>query len=220
MLEWVLLALVGLPVVSSRRIDRYQLVHLLVWLHLALTIDPQRPVLRHGGGPGAGHPDRRPAAVVPTVVETRRSPSIWPALATIVLAGPGRPRRQAGRLRPEEMALAAMATLNRQPTSARLFHEQDWGGLIEAECAAGPADVCRRPIRALRQGGDRRVCRRPDRRPGVGHGPRPRPDRPGLAPPRPRTGQTAAQGAGVERALSRQGVDPVPTGAIERPDRA
>ncbi len=36
-LEWVLLALIGLPVVSARRIDRYQLAHVLVWLHLALT---------------------------------------------------------------------------------------------------------------------------------------------------------------------------------------
>ena len=27
-----------------------------------------------------------------------------------------------------------MATLDRQPASARLFHEQDWGGFIEAEC--------------------------------------------------------------------------------------
>ena len=30
--------------------------------------------------------------------------------------------------------LAALATLNRQPPHSCLFHEQDWGGLIEAEC--------------------------------------------------------------------------------------
>lgn len=36
-LEWVLLALIGLPVVSARRLDRSQLCHVLVWLHLALT---------------------------------------------------------------------------------------------------------------------------------------------------------------------------------------
>ncbi len=30
--------------------------------------------------------------------------------------------------------LRALATLNREPASARLFHEQDWGGLIAAEC--------------------------------------------------------------------------------------
>ena len=27
-----------------------------------------------------------------------------------------------------------MATLDRQPIAARLFHEQDWGGFLEAEC--------------------------------------------------------------------------------------
>ena len=30
--------------------------------------------------------------------------------------------------------LAALPDLNRQPCSSRLFHEQDWGGLIAAEC--------------------------------------------------------------------------------------
>ena len=64
-LEWVLLALIALPVVSSRRIDRYQLVHVLVWLHLALTSIRNAPLA--GGGN-----DRA--------------------------AGPGRPRRLAGRL--------------------------------------------------------------------------------------------------------------------------
>jgi hypothetical protein len=34
---------------------------------------------------------------------------------------------------PKTWPLSAMATLDRQPASARLFHEQDWGGLIEAE---------------------------------------------------------------------------------------
>ena len=36
-LEMVLLALVGLPALSNGRVDRYHLVHLLVWLHLSLT---------------------------------------------------------------------------------------------------------------------------------------------------------------------------------------
>jgi hypothetical protein len=28
----------------------------------------------------------------------------------------------------------ALPALNQQPVNARLFHEQDWGGMIEAEC--------------------------------------------------------------------------------------
>ena len=34
----------------------------------------------------------------------------------------------------EKWPLAALHTLNQQPTTTRLFHEQDWGGLIAAEC--------------------------------------------------------------------------------------
>ena len=34
----------------------------------------------------------------------------------------------------DKWPVAALATLNHQPTATRLFHEQDWGGLIAAEC--------------------------------------------------------------------------------------
>ena len=85
-MEWVLLALVGLPIVSSRRIDRYQLAHVLVWLHLAL-VDPPRPALRPGGGPGAGPLlDGLPLAM-------RRS---WKRDGVVDLAGPGDARPAGG----------------------------------------------------------------------------------------------------------------------------
>ena len=50
-LEWVLLALIGLPVVSARRIDRYQLCHVLVWLHLALTSIRNAPLFALAAAP-------------------------------------------------------------------------------------------------------------------------------------------------------------------------
>ncbi len=50
-LEWVLLALVGLPVLSARRIDRYQLCHVLVWLHLALTSIRNAPLFAIAAAP-------------------------------------------------------------------------------------------------------------------------------------------------------------------------
>src|SRR5579883_1228679 len=50
-LEWVLLALVGLPVVSARRMERYQLAHLLVWLHLALTSIRNAPLFALAAAP-------------------------------------------------------------------------------------------------------------------------------------------------------------------------
>ena len=50
-LEMVLLGLVGLPALVSRRMDRYQLVHVLVWLHLALTSIRNAPLFALAAAP-------------------------------------------------------------------------------------------------------------------------------------------------------------------------
>jgi hypothetical protein len=135
-LEWVLLALVGLPVVSARRVDRYQLAHLLVWLHLALTSIRNAPLFALAAAPAL-------AALLdglPLSESMRRSwkrdgrASIWPAAATVILAILVAARVDLGGYGPEKWPLASVAALDRQPTSARLFHEQDWGGFLEAEC--------------------------------------------------------------------------------------
>jgi hypothetical protein len=39
-----------------------------------------------------------------------------------------------GGFNPKEWPLSAVSALDRQPVAARLFHEQDWGGMIESEC--------------------------------------------------------------------------------------
>ena len=132
-LEWVLLALIGLPVVSSRRIDRYQLIHLLVWLHLALTTIRNAPFFAMAAAPALA------SLIDGLPLSSRRSwkrddrGSLWPVAATAVLmvlvaSGVG-----IGGYDPKKWPLEAVATLDRQPASARLFHEQDWGGFIEAE---------------------------------------------------------------------------------------
>ena len=80
-LEWVLLALVGLPVVSTRRIDRYQLCHVLVWLHLALTSIRNAPLFALASAPALATLDRRPAAGFPERrgnVRTARRSGPWP----------------------------------------------------------------------------------------------------------------------------------------------
>ena len=48
-LEMAVLAFVALPAVASRKVERYQLAHLLVWLHLALTSIRNALVLAGGG---------------------------------------------------------------------------------------------------------------------------------------------------------------------------
>ncbi len=135
-LEWVLLALVGLPVISVRRVDRYQLAHLLVWLHLALTSIRNAPLFALAAAPAlASLLDGLPLSE-----SMRRSwkraghASIWPAAVTVTLSIFVAGRVHLGGYSPEKWPLASVATLDRQPTSARLFHEQDWGGFLEAEC--------------------------------------------------------------------------------------
>lgn len=132
-LEWVLLALVGLPAVSSRRIDRYHLAHLLVWLHLALTTIRNAPFFAMAAAPAL-------ATLIDGLPLTSRGswkrderPSIWPALATAALVVVVIRGAWLGGYDPKRWPLDAMAVLDRQPASARMFHEQDWGGLIEAE---------------------------------------------------------------------------------------
>jgi hypothetical protein len=133
-LEWVLLAMVGLPVVSSRRIDRYLLAHVIVWLHLALTSIRNAPLFAMAAAPAlASLLDGLPMSVRRSWKRDGR-PSIWPALAACGLLIAVACRIDLGGFDPRRWPITAVATLDRQPTSARIFHEQDWGGLIEAEC--------------------------------------------------------------------------------------
>ena len=60
LVEWVLLALIAIPTFSSRRMDRYNLAHALVWLHLALVSVRHRAALRAGGCTGPSSGSRRP----------------------------------------------------------------------------------------------------------------------------------------------------------------
>ena len=132
-LEWVLLALIGLPVVSSRRIDRYQLAHVLVWLHLALTTIRNAPFFAMAAAPAlAALIDGLPLSFRGSWKRDDRG-SLWPAAATAVLLGLIVAGVGMGGYDPTKWPLDAVATLDRQPASARLFHEQDWGGFIEAE---------------------------------------------------------------------------------------
>jgi len=133
-LELILLALVGLSAISNRRVDRYHLVHLLVWLHLALTSIRNAPLFALvAAAPLATLLDGLPLALRSGWTDRGRS-SLWvPGLATglVLLVAAG---ARLGEFDRQKWPLTALATLNVQPASSRLFHEQDWGGLIEAEC--------------------------------------------------------------------------------------
>ncbi len=135
-MEWALLALIALPTISIGRMTRYELVHTVVWLHLALASVRHAPLFALAVAPGLARvldslPGlRRDDSVAPRSVER----SLWPTLAGAllgVLALAGVPLIG---FDPANWPIAALPELNRASVAAPLFHEQDWGGLIEASC--------------------------------------------------------------------------------------
>jgi hypothetical protein len=133
-LEWVLLALVALPVVSARRLDRYQLCHVIVWLHLALTSIRNAPLFAIVAAPAlASLVEGLPLALRDAWKRERR-PAVLPAITTSVLVILVMSGIRWGGFDVKKWPLGALASLNHQDVTSRLFHEQDWGGLIAAEC--------------------------------------------------------------------------------------
>jgi hypothetical protein len=133
-LELTLLSLMALPALVSRRVERYHLVHLLVWLHLALTAIRNAPLFAFAAAPVlASELDALPLFFRRYWV--RQGPrSIWvPTLATglIVLVAAG---ANLGGINTGKWPVSALPALNQQPVGSHLFNEQDWGGLIAGEC--------------------------------------------------------------------------------------
>jgi len=133
-LEWVVLALIALPVVSARRVDRYQLCHVLVWLHLALTSIRNAPFFAMAVAPALATLLDGLPIVMRRSWKSNQGITIWPIAAivglfTVVSLGVG-----LGGFDREKWPFSALDTLNHQPAATRMFHEQDWGGLIAAEC--------------------------------------------------------------------------------------
>lgn len=133
-LEWVLLGLVALPSLTGRRIGRYDLTHGLVWLHLALGSIRHAPLFGFAiapalGGVFDGAMSRREGERAGGRRDAPRF-AIAASLAVVVAIVCG---WKPGRFDDAKWPIRALETLDAQPTGARLFHEQDWGGLIEAE---------------------------------------------------------------------------------------
>jgi hypothetical protein len=132
-LEVVLLSLVGLPALVSRRVDRYHLAHLLLWLHLALTSIRNAPLFALAAAPALaqlidGLPLSFRHVLSKFPARSIYIPAIAASLLLLAVAG-----ANFGGFDRARWPFSALDTLNRQPGSARLFHEQDWGGLIAAE---------------------------------------------------------------------------------------
>jgi hypothetical protein len=133
-LEMATLALVGLPAIARARVDRYQLIHALVWLHLALTSIRNAPLFALAAAPVLAElMNGLPLSHRSNWAVPGRKPMWIPALVTSVM-GLLAAGVTLGKFDEAHWPLSAIAELNRQASSSRLFHEQDWGGLIAAEC--------------------------------------------------------------------------------------
>jgi hypothetical protein len=134
MIEWVLMGLIAVPCFTTRRMDRYNLVQTLIWLHLALASVRHAPIFALAMAPGLVQLLDGLSAELRESWRDRMAWSVWPvamASAVVLMVGFG---ARFGDLDPAIWPLDAVATLDRQPLQARLFHEQDWGGMIESEC--------------------------------------------------------------------------------------
>jgi hypothetical protein len=132
--EWVVLALIALPAFSRTRMSRYDVLHTLVWLHFALGSVRQTPLFALAAAPGLARLLDGVLSESPERLCWSPTWSRWPALVSLALGLAVAAGATLGGPDPAKWPLGAVAALNRQPVDARLFHEQDWGGMIEAEC--------------------------------------------------------------------------------------
>jgi hypothetical protein len=133
-LEMALLLLIALPTLGIRVVDRYQLCHVLVWLHLSLTSIRHAPLFAFTAAPAlASLMSGVPLSDSRGWTEFgRRRHWIWAASIILLVAAMGGVPGMA--LDDRKWPVSALPALNQQPPASRSFHEQDWGGLIAAEC--------------------------------------------------------------------------------------
>jgi hypothetical protein len=133
-MEWVVLVLVAVPAFSARRIERYALVQTVVWLHLALGSIRHAPLFALAAAPALGQSLEGLPLAVREIGRLKRGWSVWPAALSLLLALAVAGGLHFGGFSPRTWPFDGLAALNRQPEALHLFHEQDWGGMIEAQC--------------------------------------------------------------------------------------
>jgi hypothetical protein len=133
-MEWVVLALVAVPSLSARRVERYSLVHTLVWLHLALGSIRHAPLFALAAAPALGQTLAGLPLAAQQLGRLGQRWTAWTAAVVVLVAIAAAAGLPLGSFSRKVWPLDALAVINRQPVASRLFHEQDWGGMIEAQC--------------------------------------------------------------------------------------
>lgn len=133
-MEIVVLALIVLPTFSRLRQTRFDLTHALAWFHLGMSTIRYTPLFGIAVVPGLGRLiEGLIRAEEPQEQAPARLNRPWvPLLATCLVVLAIENHLEVGGLKAARWPLAALPVLNRQPADAPLFHEQDWGGMVEA----------------------------------------------------------------------------------------
>jgi hypothetical protein len=135
--ELIVLGLISVPTFSKGRMTRYELTHALVWLHFSLSSVRNLPLFALAVAPGLARmldPWLEREGTLDKAESRRAGRSAWPAIATVGLSLAAMLGVTIGGFDRAKWPFSALTALDGMPGGARLFHEQDWGGLIEAEC--------------------------------------------------------------------------------------
>ena len=139
-IEAVMFGLIVLGVVSKRKGDVFDWAHALIWLHFALGSIRHAPLFALAVAPvlttlidGVLSADLLNGGLARADDSRRATWGLPIALAVSLLALVPLHVRLGGP-DPEHWPLKTVATVDRQPIGDKLFHELEWGGLIESEC--------------------------------------------------------------------------------------
>lgn len=136
LLEMLVIGMIVLPVATGARPSLYDLAHVVVWLHLGMSSLRNVPLFALAAAPVVS---QLLGAALPSSELVRGGPgrragawglacALCLGVATAIQAG-----FSLGNPDPKTWPFGGLAALNQQPVDAKLFHEQDWGGMIENE---------------------------------------------------------------------------------------
>ncbi len=133
-LELVVMAFIALPAFTGVKISRFDLVHVLVWFHMGMSSVRHTPLFALAAAPplAALIDAATSPSAVPAWLISRRA--WWSACASALVVAAAWAGAPLGEFDEGRWPLATVAELDRQPVSARLFHDMDWGGLIAEQC--------------------------------------------------------------------------------------
>jgi hypothetical protein len=129
-LELLVIALIALPGLTGMRLPRFEMVHVIAWFYLGMSSVRHAPLFGIAAAPTLAIliDSATTSSIVPAWLTSRRW--AWSGLATLVIGALDLGGAPFGEHDPARWPTACREALDWQPTSARLFHDLEWGGLI------------------------------------------------------------------------------------------